>query len=401
MISPTARNHYLNVTPANVVAIYSNMPEGLKTIRNLEKDKSLNSVLQTIESYVSEDISVQRRSGMTPLIKNRDFQHTTTPVASRSMQHSAVMNTYSDRHEQFNRSSNFQTPGRSCNSSQQMPFNSNVQIQQNSNLETPQRPQTSNKYRFVKTPNVMNSDSPVVKTGNSSSFTTHKSVTQSSHNHSVYERSTNENLSFHTEDSKTCTPVYSNVNRQSSSITSSCVNQRNMIQKEQSLSTKSCSDINRNLCSTDFNSDKIKDHNEPYSKLMFGNAGNEVMYSDNRNFTERFLNSPEIVLSRGSSADNNCTQEHALNSNDISSSSSTAVKNGFRFKPTSKTSNDSKSNILSDNRPTGTDKIQNVSVTSMSNTGSRNFIKRIIEPRPCFEADSLWHDGKFVQYQSN
>ena len=377
------------------------MPEGLKTIRNLEKDKSLNSVLQTIESYVSEDISVQRRSGMTPLIKNRDFQHTTTPVASRSMQHSAVMNTYSDRHEQFNRSSNFQTPGRSCNSSQQMPFNSNVQIQQNSNLETPQRPQTSNKYRFVKTPNVMNSDSPVVKTGNSSSFTTHKSVTQSSHNHSVYERSTNENLSFHTEDSKTCTPVYSNVNRQSSSITSSCVNQRNMIQKEQSLSTKSCSDINRNLCSTDFNSDKIKDHNEPYSKLMFGNAGNEVMYSDNRNFTERFLNSPEIVLSRGSSADNNCTQEHALNSNDISSSSSTAVKNGFRFKPTSKTSNDSKSNILSDNRPTGTDKIQNVSVTSMSNTGSRNFIKRIIEPRPCFEADSLWHDGKFVQYQSN
>lgn len=377
------------------------MPEGLKTIRNLEKDKSLNSVLQTIESYVSEDISVQRRSGMTPLIKNRDFQHTTTPVASRSMQHSAVMNTYSDRHEQFNRSSNFQTPGRSCNSSQQMPFNSNVQIQQNSNLETPQRPQTSNKYRFVKTPNVMNSDSPVVKTGNSSSFTTHKSVTQSSHNHSVYERSTNENLSFHTEDSKTCTPVYSNVNRQSSSITSSCVNQRNMIQKEQSLSTKSCSDINRNLCSTDFNSDKIKDHNEPYSKLMFGNAGNEVMYSDNRNFTERFLNSPEIVLSRGSSADNNCTQEHALNSNDISSSSSTAVKNGFRFKPTSKTSNDSKSNILSDNRPTGTDKIQNVSVTSMSNTGSRNFIKRILEPRPCFEADSLWHDGKFVQYQSN
>lgn len=377
------------------------MPEGLKTIRNLEKDKSLNSVLQTIESYVSEDISVQRRSGMTPLIKNRDFQHTTTPVASRSMQHSAVMNTYSDRHEQFNRSSNFQTPGRSCNSSQQMPFNSNVQIQQNSNLETPQRPQTSNKYRFVKTPNVMNSDSPVVKTGNSSSFTTHKSVTQSSHNHSVYERSTNENLSFHTEDSKTCTPVYSNVNRQSSSITSSCVNQRNMIQKEQSLSTKSCSDINRNLCSTDFNSDKIKDHNEPYSKLMFGNAGNEVMYSDNRNFTERFLNSSEIVLSRGSSADNNCTQEHALNSNDISSSSSTAVKNGFRFKPTSKTSNDSKSNILSDNRPTGTDKIQNVSVTSMSNTGSRNFIKRIIEPRPCFEADSLWHDGKFVQYQSN
>lgn len=376
------------------------MPEGLKTIRNLEKDKSLNSVLQTIESYVSEDISVQRRSGMTPLIKNRDFQHTTTPVASRSMQHSAVMNTYSDRHEQFNRSSNFQTPGRSCNSSQQMPFNSNVQIQQNSNLETPQRPQTSNKYRFVKTPNVMNSDSPVVKTGNSSSFTTHKSVTQSSHNHSVYERSTNENLSFHTEDSKTCTPVYSNVNRQSSSITS-CVNQRNMIQKEQSLSTKSCSDINRNLCSTDFNSDKIKDHNEPYSKLMFGNAGNEVMYSDNRNFTERFLNSSEIVLSRGSSADNNCTQEHALNSNDISSSSSTAVKNGFRFKPTSKTSNDSKSNILSDNRPTGTDKIQNVSVTSMSNTGSRNFIKRIIEPRPCFEADSLWHDGKFVQYQSN
>lgn len=377
------------------------MPEGLKTIRNLEKDKSLNSVLQTIESYVSEDISVQRRSGMTPLIKNRDFQHTTTPVASRSMQHSAVMNTYSDRHEQFNRSSNFQTPGRSCNSSQQMPFNSNVQIQQNSNLETPQRPQTSNKYRFVKTPNVMNSDSPVVKTGNSSSFTTHKSVTQSSHNHSVYERSTNENLSFHNENSKTCTPVYSNVNRQSSSITSSCVNQRNMIQKEQSLSTKSCSDINRNLCSTDFNSDKIKDHNEPYSKLMFGNAGNEVMYSDNRNFTERFLNSPEIVLSRGSSADNNCTQEHALNSNDISSSSSTAVKNGFRFKPTSKTSNDSKSNILSDNCPTGTDKIQNVSVTSMSNTGSRNFIKRIIEPRPCFEADSLWHDGKFVQYQSN
>jgi hypothetical protein len=124
---------------------------------------------------------------------------------------------------------------------------------------------------------------------------------------------------------------------------------------------------------------------------MFGNAGNEVMYSDNRNFTERFLNSPEIVLNRASSADKNCTQEHALNSNDISPSSSTAVKNGFRFKPTSKTSN-----ILSDNRPTGTDKIENVSVTSMSNTGTRNFIKTIIEPRPCFEADSLWHDGKYV-----
>jgi hypothetical protein len=395
VISPTARNHYLNVTPANVVAIYSNTPEGLKTIRNLDKDKSLNSVLQTIESYVSEDINVQRRSEMhepkTPLLKNRDFQHTATSVSSTSMQHSAVMNTYSDRHEQFNRSSNFQTPGRSCNSSQQLPINSNIQIQRNSNLQTPQRPQTSNKFRFVKTPNVMNSDSPVVKTGNSNSFTTHKSVTQSSHNHSVYGRSTNENLSFHTEDSKTCTPVYSNVNRQSSSITSSCVNQRNMIQKEQSLSTKSCSDINRNLCSTVFNSDKIKDHNEPYSKSMFGNAGNEVMYSDNRNFTERFLNSPEIVLYRASSADKNCTQEHALNSNDISPSSSTAIKNGFRFKPTSKTSN-----ILSDNRPTGTDKIENVSVTSMSNTGTRNFIKTIIEPRSCFEADSLWHDGKYV-----
>jgi hypothetical protein len=44
VISPTARNHYLNVTPANVVAIYSNTHEGLKTIRNLDKDKSLNSV---------------------------------------------------------------------------------------------------------------------------------------------------------------------------------------------------------------------------------------------------------------------------------------------------------------------------------------------------------------------
>jgi hypothetical protein len=32
----------------------------------------------------------------------------------------------------------------------------------------------------------------------------------------------------------------------------------------------------------------------------------------------------------------------------------------------------------------------------MSNTGTRNFIKTIIEPRPCFEADSLWHDGKYV-----
>lgn len=400
MISPTARNHYLNVTPANVVAIYSNIPEGLKTIRNLEKNKSLNSVLQSIESYVSEDISVQRRSGMheprTPLLKTRDFQHTTTPVPSTSMQHSAVMNTYSDRSQQFNRNTKFQTPGRSCNSSQQMPLNSDIQTQRNSNLQTtynlnmqtscnsnlqtPERPQTSNKFKFVKTPNVMNSDSPVVKTRNSSSLSTHKSVPKSSHNNSMFGRSTNENSSSHSEDSKTGTPVYSNVNRQSSSITP-CVNQRNMIQKGQSLSTKSCSDINRNLCSTDFNSDKVKDYNEPYSKSMCKNTGNEVMYSDNRNFTEY------------SSADKNLTRGHASNSNDVASSSSTAVKNGFRFKPTTKTFHDSKS----DNRPTCTDKIQNVTVTSMSNTGSRNFIKRIIEPpRPCFEADSLWHDGKSV-----
>ncbi|OWF41943.1 hypothetical protein KP79_PYT10980 [Mizuhopecten yessoensis] len=60
VISPTSRNHYLNITPANVVCVYSNKSEGLTRLRFVDKDKALPTVLKDLEREMMAELTPQR-----------------------------------------------------------------------------------------------------------------------------------------------------------------------------------------------------------------------------------------------------------------------------------------------------------------------------------------------------
>lgn len=76
MISPTARNHYLNITPSNIVAIYSNSANGLKVDKSFISDMPLSSALSNVDPFLIEESNGHRLSGLnTP----------TTPVATTGL----------------------------------------------------------------------------------------------------------------------------------------------------------------------------------------------------------------------------------------------------------------------------------------------------------------------------
>ncbi|XP_033745309.1 uncharacterized protein LOC117330870 isoform X2 [Pecten maximus] len=66
VISPTSRNHYLNITPANVVCVYCNKSEGLSRLRFVDKDKPLPTILKNLEREMVAELTPQRPRTNTP-----------------------------------------------------------------------------------------------------------------------------------------------------------------------------------------------------------------------------------------------------------------------------------------------------------------------------------------------
>lgn len=69
VISPTSRNHYLNITPANVVCVYCNKTEGLSRLHFVDKDKPLPSILKDLEREMMAELTPQRSGLNTPQLR--------------------------------------------------------------------------------------------------------------------------------------------------------------------------------------------------------------------------------------------------------------------------------------------------------------------------------------------
>ncbi|XP_063436043.1 homeobox-like protein HDP1 isoform X2 [Mytilus trossulus] len=475
MISPTTRNHYLNVTPANVVVIYSNTSNGLKTIRNIEKNTSLNSVLQQVEPYISEDGNVRRRSGInmpktpssstvqgnmsTPgsVPNNSRQRNLSTPGSAPNNPRQGNMSTpgsFPNNHRQGNistpgsapnnygqgnistpgsvpndqRQGNMSTPGSMPNNHRQgnmstpgsVPINhrqgnmstpgslpnnhtpgsisnnsrnisnstnfirsdqtgssmcvTTPQItnyptvhtptnQQNSSNQTPQRPQSSNKFKFVKTPNILNTGCNSVQSAgshtapNNTGSRTNLSNSQLLPNLTV---SNNVNQTSSVYSRVPNTPVTINENKQNFNQASSSIS---LTQDERKMSEKPY--FSRNLCSTDFNSNKIEDDNTSLG----------VRNTISSNNLQRSV--PNVPSKSGNS------ERQASNRETTECSASSSVKNSFRFKSSNRTK-----------VTAGVCKNKDINITAVSTASTtKNVLKHVRDPpRPCFEVDSLWQD---------
>ncbi|CAC5409779.1 unnamed protein product [Mytilus coruscus] len=468
MISPTTRNHYLNVTPANVVVIYSNTSNGLKTSRNIEKNKSLNSVLQQVEPYISEDCNVRRRSGInqaqTPTssciqgsmstpgsisnqfrqgnmstpgsfpnncgqgnistpnsisnkfgqgnistpgsISNKYGQgNISTPgsISNKCGQRSMTTPaSFSNKSGQGNMSTpasfsnkcgqgNASTPGSNnsrniinsnnfiksdqigssmCVTTPQISHNPTVYtptIQQNFSNQTPQRPQSSNKFKFLKTPNVLNTGCYSVQnagshTGQPNNTESHIPLTSNIQLLAKPKVSNNMNItpSVHSRFSNTSVSI--NENKQNFIKASSSIN---LTQDERNISEKPY--FSRNLCSTDFNSNKIVNNN---SSLGAKNTISSNNFQRNVQIVPSKLGNSEMQTSK-------CEITEC--------SASPSVKNGFRFKS-------SKGAKVTADQCKTTD-VHMTAVSNATTTKCENVLKHVRDPpRPCFEVDSMWHD---------
>ncbi|VDI74124.1 Hypothetical predicted protein [Mytilus galloprovincialis] len=428
MISPTTRNHYLNVTPANVVVIYSNTSNGLRTIRNIEKNTSLNSVLHQVEPYISEDSNIRRRSGQgnmsTPgsLPNNCRHGNMSTPNSITKQLGQGNISTPSSISNKFGQGNmatpgsisskfgqqitpsfsikcgqgNLSTPGSIPNNSRNIIKSSNLArsdqtgrsmcvttpklthnptvhtptIQQNSSNQTPQRPQSSNKFKFVKTPNILNTACNSVQsagshTAQSNHTGSHIALTPNLNNSQVLAKPTvpnNVNITPSVNSRVPNTPVSMNENKQNLNQASSSISLTHAYD-ERKISEKPY--FSRNLCSTDFNSNKIGHDNTPL----------EVRNTNASNNYER--NVPNVPSKSGNSV------RQASNSETTECSASPSVKNGFRFK--------------SSNHPQVTADICKTTDTHMTVKSNafttKNVLKHVRDPpRPCFEVDSMWHD---------
>ncbi|CAG2207439.1 unnamed protein product [Mytilus edulis] len=433
MISPTTRNHYLNVTPANVVVIYSNTSNGLRTIRNIEKNTSLNSVLHQVEPYISEDSYIRRRSGInltktpsmasspcgqgnmsTPgsLPNNCRHGNMSTPNSITKQLGQGNISTPSSISNKFGQGNmatpgsisskfgqqitpsfsnkcgqgNLSTPGSIPNNSRNIINSSNLArsdqtgssmcvttpkithnptvhtptIQQNSSNQTPQRTQSSNKFKFVKTPNILNTGCNSVQSAGS-----HIALTPNLNNSHVLAKPTvpnNVNITPSVNSRVPNTPVSINQNKQNLNQASSSISLTHAYD-ERKISEKPY--FSRNLCSTDFNSNKIGHDNTPL----------EVKNTNASNNYKR--NVPNVPIKSGNSV------RQASNSETTECSASPSVKNGFRFK--------------SSNHPQVTADICKTTDTHMTVKSNaittKNVLKHVRDPpRPCFEVDSMWHD---------
>ncbi|CAG2254681.1 unnamed protein product [Mytilus edulis] len=416
MISPTTRNHYLNVTPANVVVIYSNTSNGLRTIRNIEKNTSLNSVLHQVEPYISEDSNIRRRSGInltktpsspcgqgnmsTPgsLPNNCRHGNMSTPNSITKQLGQGNISTPSSISNKFGQGNmatpgsisskfgqqitpsfsnkcgqgNLSTPGSIPNNSRNIINSSNLarSDQTGSSMCTPQRPQSSNKFKFVKTPNILNTGCNSVQragshTAQSNNTGSHIALTPNLNNSQITAKpsvTNNVNITPSVNSRVPNTPVSINQNKQNLNQASSSISLTHAYD-ERKISEKPY--FSRNLCSTDFNSNKIGHDSTPL----------EVRNTNACNNYER--NVPNVPIKSGNSV------RQASNSETTECSASPSVKNGFRFK--------------SSNHPQVTADICKTTDTHMTVKSkaitTKNVLKHVRDPpRPCFEVDSMWHD---------
>lgn len=347
MISPSARNHYLNVTPSNIVAIYSNSSNGLRTVKNFAEDKLLSSALSNIEPYLTEENNTRRLSGLnspvTPqvgggprprlnspqsLLVTQNQRPTFTPGPVQALSSGTYSSTI--RTPQSVKPVNSpQVPGQrlafvsglsgNCNfGANGPPFST----QQQPLTQIPQRPPSSNKFRFIKT-----------SVGNSAISTpSHNSAMNMSNACSMNHNKSESTPSMYTNGANK--QVFNRDNSQ----TRPFVCTMNLGQKPS---------FNRNICSTDFST-----NNDTLSAKLGGN-----------NFDNQVSLRPPLV-----SPSVQTTRQHEPAT--INTCSNGSAKKSFKFKS-------SESNISPENN-------------SLPGTTSLRE-----PPRPCLEAESLWQDGKF------
>ncbi|XP_060069546.1 uncharacterized protein LOC132549616 [Ylistrum balloti] len=105
VISPTSRNHYLNITPANIVCVYCIKSKSLTRLRFLDKDRALPTIFKDMEREMMVNFTPQKSA--TNICQS--MFHMGTPDV-RTPQSGLNMRTTNIRNQQSRFASNTPTP---------------------------------------------------------------------------------------------------------------------------------------------------------------------------------------------------------------------------------------------------------------------------------------------------